>query len=176
MNFATLDLNLLRVFTAMMVELSTVRAGERVGLSQPAVSAALRRLRQATGDELFVRQGNHMAPTPRALELRAPIEEALRRIEDAFNIAVPFDPAKALNSFTIAGSDYVSTFLMPRVVEAMERQAPGVNLQILDFPPNALFSQLSGGRVDLGIERILEPPRVDTPRPAAPLVRGMRCS
>ena len=66
MNFAALDLNLLRVFDAMMIELNTTRAGERVGLSQPAVSSALGRLRHITGDELFVREGNRMVPTQRA--------------------------------------------------------------------------------------------------------------
>lgn len=158
MNFAALDLNLLRVFSAMMVELSTVRAGDRVGLSQPAVSAAIRRLRQVTGDDLFVRQGNHMVPTPRALELMAPVQDALRQIEEAFNQTVRFDPAKATERFFIAGSDYVSTFLMPRIVEATERQAPDVVIQMLDFPPSSLFARLSEGRVDLGIERLLEPP------------------
>jgi DNA-binding transcriptional LysR family regulator len=142
----------------MMAELSTVRTGERVGLSQPAVSAALRRLREATGDELFVRQGHGMTPTPRALEISAPIEEALRHIEQALTSSVGFDPAKAVNRFAIAGSDYVSTFLMPRIVAATERQAPNVGLQILDFPPHALFDQLRERRVELGIERLVEAP------------------
>ena len=70
MNFAALDLNLLRVFDAMAIELNTTRTGERVGLSQPAVSSALGRLRQILGDELFVREGNRMVPTERALALR----------------------------------------------------------------------------------------------------------
>ena len=70
MNFAALDLNLLRVFDAMMIELNTTRAGERVGLSQPAVSSALGRLRHIVGDELFVREGNRMVPTQRAQSMR----------------------------------------------------------------------------------------------------------
>jgi DNA-binding transcriptional LysR family regulator len=79
-NFSALDLNLLRVFDAMMLELNTTRAGERVGLSQPAVSSALGRLRHVTGDDLFVRDGNRMVPTPRALAMAEPIRSALRRI------------------------------------------------------------------------------------------------
>lgn len=158
MNFATFDLNLLRVFMAMMVELSTVRAGERLRLSQPAVSSALRRLREATGDDLFVRDGNHMAPTPRALQLRGPIEEALRRMEEALNAVVGFDPAAATNDFVMAGSDYVSTLLLPRLVEATASEAPGVGLQLLDVRPSGLFAALSDGRVVIGIERLLDTP------------------
>ena len=76
MNFAALDLNLLRVFDAMMLEGSTVAAGERIGLSQPAVSSALGRLRHVTGDALFVRDGNRMVPTARALELGGSVRAA----------------------------------------------------------------------------------------------------
>ncbi|MCZ7658548.1 MAG: LysR family transcriptional regulator [Xanthobacteraceae bacterium] len=94
MNFASLDLNLLRVFDAMMAELSTVRAGERIGLSQPAVSSALSRLRSILGDELFVRDGNRMMPTPRALELREPVRRALADLEEAFAAAAAFDPPR----------------------------------------------------------------------------------
>ena len=75
MNFAALDLNLLRVFDAMAIELNTTRTGERVGLSQPAVSSALGRLRHIIGDELFVREGNRMVPTQRAQSMREPIRE-----------------------------------------------------------------------------------------------------
>ena len=93
MNFAALDLNLLRVFDAMAIELNTTRAGERVGLSQPAVSSALGRLRHILGDELFVREGNRMVPTERALALREPVRAALRQMEDALAAVARFDPA-----------------------------------------------------------------------------------
>jgi DNA-binding transcriptional LysR family regulator len=158
MNFAALDLNLLRVFNAMMIDLSTVRAGERVGLSQPAVSSALGRLRQIMGDDLFVRDGNRMVPTPKALALRDPIRSALQQMEDALAQAVTFDPATADNTFTIAGSDYISTFLMPRLASATRLEAPRVTMQLLDFPPSRVFELLSEGRVDVAVERGLEPP------------------
>jgi DNA-binding transcriptional LysR family regulator len=158
MNFAALDLNLLRVFNAMMIDLSTVRAGERVGLSQPAVSSALGRLRQITGDDLFVRDGNRMVPTPRALALRIPIQSALQQLEEALAQTIAFNPAAADNQFTIAGSDYISTFLMPRLASAAQKDAPGVTIQLLDFPPNRVFDLLSEGRVDVAVERGLEPP------------------
>jgi DNA-binding transcriptional LysR family regulator len=158
MNFAALDLNLLRVFNAMMIDLSTVRAGERVGLSQPAVSSALGRLRQIIGDDLFVRDGNRMVPTPKALALRDPIRSALQQMEDALAQALTFDPATADNNFIIAGSDYISTFLMPRLAQSLGLRAPGVAVQLLDFPPNRVFELLSEGRVDVAVERGLEPP------------------
>lgn len=158
MNFAALDLNLLRVFNAMMIELSTVRTGDRIGLSQPAVSSALGRLRQITGDELFVRDGNRMVPTPRALALQEPIRSALRQLEDALSSVVGFDPATSRHNFVIAGSDYVSTFLMPWLARSLKSEAPRVTLQMLDFPPRQVFTVLSEGRVDVAVERQLDPP------------------
>ncbi len=158
MNFASLDLNLLRVFDAMMLELSTTRAGERVGLSQPAVSAALGRLRHITGDELFVRDGNRMVATPRAAQLREPIRGALRQLEEALRAAAGFDPATAVQTFVLLGSDYFSTLLMPRLAERVLAEAPSVTLQMLDYPSAEVFRQLSDGRVDAAVDRSLDPP------------------
>jgi DNA-binding transcriptional LysR family regulator len=157
-NFAALDLNLLRVFDAMMMELSTVRAGERVGLTQSAVSAAVGRLRQIVGDDLFVREGNRMVPTPRALALQEPIGTALRQLEEALSAAAGFDPATADRDFVLAGSDYVSTFLMPRLARSVRPEAPGVTLQMLDVPAQQVFAYLSEGRVDVAVERQMETP------------------
>src|SRR5687767_10398136 len=125
MNFAALDLNLLRVFDAMMMELNTTRAGERVGLSQPAVSSALGRLRGITGDDLFVRDGNRMVPTAQALALAEPIRAALRQMEDALSAIAGFHPATSTQTFKISGSDYFSTLLMPRLAAAVTPEAPG---------------------------------------------------
>jgi DNA-binding transcriptional LysR family regulator len=157
-NFGALDLNLLRVFNAMMIERSTVRAGERIGLSQPAVSSALGRLRQILQDELFVRDGNRMAPTTKALALQDPIKAALQQIEDALSSALGFDPASAERNFVVAGSDYVSTFLMPQLARTARSEAPHVTLQMLDFPPGQVFALLSEGRVDVAVERGMDPP------------------
>jgi DNA-binding transcriptional LysR family regulator len=157
-NFASLDLNLLRVFDAMMLELSTVRAGERVGLTQPAVSSALGRLRHITRDDLFVREGNKMVPTPRALALRDPVRNALRQLEDALASTAGFDAAAAEENFLIAGSDYVSTLLMPALVRSVICDAPGVTVQMLDVPANRVFASLSEGKVDVALERKMEAP------------------
>lgn len=157
-NFAALDLNLLRVFNVMMVELSTVRAGARLGLTQSAVSAAVGRLRQVIQDELFVRQGNRMLPTPRALALQEPIRTALRQMEEALSSAAGFDPATADQDFVLAGSDYASTFLMPRLARVVRPEAPGVTLQMLDVPAQQLFSLLGEDRVHVAVERQMETP------------------
>jgi len=152
MNFAALDLNLLRVFDAMAIELNTTRAGERVGLSQPAVSSALGRLRHIVGDELFVREGNRMVATPRALALREPIREALRQMENALSAVARFEPAAAAQVFRISGSDYFSTLLMPRLAAAVTAEAPGVTLQMLDHHASEALRLLGEGAIDMEVE------------------------
>ncbi len=158
MNFAALDLNLLRVFDAMMLELSTVRAGERVGLSQPAVSSALGRLRHVVGDELFVRDGNRMVPTPRALQLEEPVRAALQQMEEALAAAAGFDAATARQTFVLLGSDYFSTLLMPRLARQVAPEAPAVTLQMLDYPSAEVFRLLSEGGADAAVDREMDPP------------------
>lgn len=158
MNFGALDLNLLRVFDAMMLELNTMRAGERVGLSQPAVSSALGRLRHIVGDELFVRDGNRMVATPRALQLKEPVRAALRQMEDALTAVAGFDPATSNQAFVLVGSDYFSTLLMPRLASRVAPAAPGVMLQMLDRPSVDLFPMLSEGKGDVALDRDREPP------------------
>lgn len=158
MNFAALDLNLLRVFDAMATELSTVRAGERVGLSQPAISSALGRLRTLLDDELFVREGNRMMPTSRALALREPIRQALAGMEEALASASTFDPASSSRSFMLVGSDYFSTLLMPHLAARVTELAPSITLQMVDHASSEVFDLLRGGRADIVIDRSLEQP------------------
>lgn len=148
MNFAAFDLNLLRVFDAMIDECNTSRAGARVGLSQPAVSAALTRLRHATGDPLFVREGNRLVPTARAEELAGPLRASLSTIERTLQVPKDFDPASASMHFRIHGSDYFSTLLMPALSAVAEIEAPGVVLHLLDLPGGPEV-QLGPGRADL---------------------------
>jgi DNA-binding transcriptional LysR family regulator len=126
MNFAAFDLNLLRVFDALLQERSATRAGERVGLSQPAVSAALSRLRHALGDELFVRQGNEMVPTPRALALAEPLHDALARLEQMLTASPQFDPCAAMRDFRLLGADFFAMLLMPRLSQQVAAAAPGI--------------------------------------------------
>ncbi len=108
MNLRRLDLNLLVIFDALMAERNVTRAARRVGLSQPAVSNALSRLRHYLKDELFVRSADGMHPTPRALELAGDVHSALSAIEVALD-PVDFDPATAARSFSIDANDYIAT-------------------------------------------------------------------
>lgn len=99
-----------------------------------------------------------MVPTPKALALREPVRNALRQLEDALTSTAGFDPAAADNNFLIAGSDYVSTLLTPGLARSVMPEAPGVTFQMLDFPANQVFAALSEGRVDVALEREMEPP------------------
>ena len=110
MNFATFDLNLLRVLDALFREGSTVKAGERLGLSQPAVSGALSRLRHALNDPLFVRRGNRLVATNYADALRHPLRDELDRVETLLSPPDVFDPARATGSFKIAAADFFAVF------------------------------------------------------------------
>ncbi|MCM2290412.1 MAG: LysR family transcriptional regulator, partial [Sulfuritalea sp.] len=101
MNTSDFDLNLLLVFDAVLAERSISRAADRLNLSQPAVSNALARMRKATGDRLFVRLGNAMAPTPYAQGIADPIRQALTGIRVALGASQEFDPATSQRSFAI---------------------------------------------------------------------------
>ncbi|MEQ9570515.1 MAG: LysR family transcriptional regulator [Nitratireductor sp.] len=143
----------------MMQERSTTRVAERVGLSQPAVSAALGRLRHLTDDALFIREGGRMVPTAKAEAMLAPVRAAMAGIEGAFDVAMPFDPATAERSFRLLGSDYFSTLLMPPLAAAVQEVAPRVVLQMLDMASSQVVTALREGRVDLAVSpSTLEPP------------------
>jgi DNA-binding transcriptional LysR family regulator len=152
------DLNLLRVFAAVMRERSATRAGERIGLSQPAVSAALGRLRWALGDQLFVRRGNEMVPTPRAEDLIGPVTEALDHLERALQGRRDFDPARAERSWTLLGADFFSLLLMPALAEQFARCAPAMRLRLLDSGRAAIDRMLQDDAVDLVLEAPLDLP------------------
>src|SRR5438477_9373922 len=122
---AALDLNLLVVFDAIMRDRSVTRAGQRLGLSQPAMSHALTRLRHMLKDELFVRSPNGMAPTPRAEELATPIRIALDGLQQSLE-PVQFDASKATASFRSAVDNYSAMVLVPPIAAHVARVAPGV--------------------------------------------------
>ena len=156
MNFSALDLNLLRVFDALMRERSVTRAGEQIGLSQPAVSAALNRLRAHLGDQLFVRRGHEMVPTPRADDLFPPVREALQRIEAALAPPRGFDPATARRTFTLLGADFFSVLLMPRLFARWSEAAPGITWRFLDSARGDVQRLLQEDGIDAALERPLD--------------------
>lgn len=148
-HFKTLDLNLLRVFDALLEEESATRAGSKLGLTQSAVSHALGRLRLSLGDELFVRGPSGLQATPRAVEMGAPVRAALKLLEAA--VTVPrFDPTVDERAFHISASAYLCTVLMPGVVRRIQAAAPGVKLRIRAVE-GALAEDLDHGRLDMVI-------------------------
>lgn len=159
MNIAAFDLNLLRVFDALMRERSVTRAGERVGLSQPAVSAALGRLRAALGDQLFVRRGTEMVPTPRAEALGEPVRAALAQLEAALGGDDRFEPAASTRTYTLMGADFFSTLVMPRLFERVRAEAPGVRLRLVDSARGEVDRLLQEDVIDLALERPLSTPQ-----------------
>ena len=148
MNLSSFDLNLLKVLDALLHERSTVRAGQRIGLSQPAVSAALGRLRAAFGDPLLVRDGQGLQLTAFALTLREPVRTLL---EDATAVlARPvFDPASATDTFRLAAPDFFTQVLLPDLIAQFEREAPGVTLRYADSIGRTAIEDLREGRIDL---------------------------
>jgi len=157
-NIRTLDLNLLRVFDAMMQHRNVSRTGEALGLTQPAVSAALGRLREHLGDPLFVRVGNRMVPTARAEAIAHPVASALQSLASALDEAVPFDPATATATFTLRGADFFSMRLMPPLAGRLAKEAPGITLRFLDSARGDTLDLLEEGSVDLALEQPMETP------------------
>jgi len=158
MDINALDLNLIRVFDALWQERGVTRAGDRIGLSQPAVSAALMRLRHALGDQLFIRRGNAMIPTPRAEELAPRARLALEEIERMLAPGPAFDPLMLERTFTLLTSDFFSMLMMPQLAERMRRQAPGVRIRVLDSSLGDVERILRDDQADMALERPIQLP------------------
>jgi DNA-binding transcriptional LysR family regulator len=158
MNLANIDLKLLVVFDAMMVEGSVSRAAERLGMSQPALSNALNRLRLLLNDRLFLRTADGMRPTPRALEISGPIQSAMRQIEEALE-PTAFEPGDPDWTFSLAVSDHASVVLLPLLIEHIARVAPRVGLNIQSRPNEELPALLDNSEIDLAVGIIPNLPR-----------------
>ena len=149
-NLRTFDLNLLKVFDEVMAERNLTRAAKHLALTQPAVSNALRRLREALGDELLLRKGRSLEPSARALELWPHVREVLHGLQSALAPRV-FDPATADDSFVLAMADATAAELMPGLVGAMGLEAPGVSLRVLPLTTRDPRKLLDDGLADLAI-------------------------
>ena len=137
MNLQTLDLNLLLVFEALMDERNVTRAAKRVGLSQPAMSNALARLRRTFDDPVLVRTPDGMLPTPRAQALIVPVRNALAQLRGALEERPAFDPAASQRIFHLLANDYVELLLLPQVSAELYEQAQEVKLHV--YRPRNLF-------------------------------------
>ena len=150
MNLAQLDLNLLVALEALLRERNVTRAGEAVGLSQPAMSSALARLRRLFGDELLVRMGREYHMTALAQELETPLQEILRQIELTIERRPSFDPSVDERTFTISASDYSTYLVLQPVLRRLAREAPNVAIAILPLDGRPRPA-LEGGETDLVI-------------------------
>lgn len=147
-----LDLNLLVTFEALLAERNVSRAATRLGLSQPAVSAQLARLRDVFGDRLFVPAHRSMVPTARALELQEPLRAALDEVRGVVVVAgKQFDPARDSLTVKIAASDYVQCALLAPFAAGLCRRAPGIRIAALPLDGRLIGRQAELGDVDLAI-------------------------
>ena len=141
-NLARVDLNLLVVFEAVLKERHVGQAAETLNLSASAISHSLGRLRRLLNDPLFLRTPRGVVPTARAMELAEPVADILARVRSVVATAAPFDPATSTRRFMIAAPDAVSAVLLPRLLAALARLAPGINLGLRQaLPPPGVLSQ-----------------------------------
>ncbi|HWS74797.1 MAG TPA: LysR family transcriptional regulator [Quisquiliibacterium sp.] len=152
MNIERIDLNLFRVFEAVLREGGITAAARALNLSQPAVSHALARLREALGDPLFERQGRAMIPTPTARSLAGPVREALGGLEHTLRTLDRFDPATARRRFTVAMRPNLEEQLLPPVIRRLGREAPGIDLTSTAVDWRNMAASLADGSLDVAID------------------------
>ena len=156
-HLARVDLNLLVVFDALAAEGHATRAAERIGLTQPAVSHALNRLRAIFGDPLFVRSPRGMTPTPLVREIAPTIRSILEQLEGVLLGNRAFDPAESSRQFALGLSDYAAFVLLPRLTAHLDREAPGISLVVRDTSRGVGLQMLDDGVVELIVGNFPEP-------------------
>lgn len=145
-----LDLNLLVALRALLAERHVTRAAARIGLSQPAMSHALSRLRELLGDPLLVRTAHGMKPTARAEAMTAPLERALDDLGRVLASPAPFEPRLSKRTFHIATDDYMELVLLPRFLAQLWAEAPNVDIRVVSLSTRA-NEDLAEGRLDLAM-------------------------
>ncbi len=155
MSWNAFDLNLLVVFNAVAQEKNFTRAGQRLGMSQPAVSHALARLRYALKDELFVRTPEGMQPTPRAERMAGPVRAALRELQVTVE-PDEFDASQTSRSYTIAATNYAARAVIPALARRMAKLAPSTILEVRPIGALHVLDQLDAGGVDLALTTLIE--------------------
>ena len=151
MELSRLDLNLLVVFHHLLSKRRVSVVAQTLGMSQPAVSSALGRLRTSLGDELFLRTQGGMEPTPYALQLAEPVAMALGGLQQALQVRAAFDPQSSSRSFTVAMTDVGEMYFLPVLIDALNRTAPGVTLQVVSVTQALLKDDMATGRIDLAL-------------------------
>ncbi len=150
MSFLTLDLNLLRVFDAVMTEQNLTRAAGHLHMTQPAVSNAIKRLRESLGDELLIRTAYGVKPTSRAEALWPAVRLALAGLEEAV-APETFDVSKAHATFRMAMADATAAFWLPALMRSIENEAPGVNVRMMPLTTREPRPMLVRGDIDLAV-------------------------
>jgi len=151
MELHDIDLNLLVVFNQLLAERRVSKVADKLGISQPAVSNALARLRKLFGDELFLRTQKGMEPTPFADQLAESVSYALAMIHSGINQRATFEPASAERAFTIGVTDIGEIYFLPALIERIGREAPGVTLSTVRNTTVNVRDELESGKVDLAI-------------------------
>lgn len=152
------DLNLLPVFMALMEERSVTRAAVRLGITQPALSNALNRLRDTLRDPLFIRERYGIKPTQFAEEIAPVILETLARLDEVIIGRQHFDPATSTRQFNIAPNSFVEIVLMPRIIAKLRQQAPGVKVSLTPYGNDLTETGVISGTTDMALGRIIDPP------------------
>lgn len=151
MNVNDLDLNLLRVFNQLMIDRNVSRVAESLGVSQPAVSNALKRLRELLGDELFLRTPQGMQPTTLAEHMAEPIAYAMDSVRAALNQQVAFDPATAQRNFVLGLIDLGEMYFLPALLARLCQLASGVTVTTVRSSSQSLKEDMEGGRADVAM-------------------------
>ena len=154
-NLSAVDLNLLVAFDALLAERNVTRAAERIGLSQPALSKALNRLRDIFEDRLFERREGLMQPTPQALKLGQPVRRALDEIRAAL-APRDFDPSRVQATVTLGLVDYYEVLILPRLLEELRRRAPGIDIAVKPTDRLRVHDQFARNEIDFAIVPIPE--------------------
>jgi len=154
MDIRAVDLNLLKAFDALMTERAVTRAADRIGLSQPAMSHALSRLRGVFADELFVRAAAGMEPTARAREIGPLVTAAIEHIEAALRLGAGFNPATSTTTFTAGMAEYAEIALVGPLARAFARKASGATLRLLPATGRELVEQLDRGAIDVAVAHV----------------------
>jgi DNA-binding transcriptional LysR family regulator len=145
------DLDELQILDSLLREHSLTRTADQLGMSQPTVSRVLARLRRHFGDPLFVRAGQHMRPTVRALELAAPVAAILASVRQLQGGAARFEPASAERCFRLYMVEGGVVYVMPRLLRALAAAAPSVSVRIVQCDARELALQMEQGRIDLAL-------------------------
>ncbi|NDI87012.1 LysR family transcriptional regulator [Undibacterium crateris] len=155
MHLSRVDLNLFVVFVAVYTEGSVTRAAQQLNLTQPAISHALKRLRDLFQDPLFIRQGQSMVSTPLARNLIEPVRQALRGLELSMQEHARFDPATASKQCHLALRDVLESTILPPLLHQLTQQAPQIQLQAIQVERRELVAELAAGTLDLAIDMLL---------------------